>query len=85
MVLHMEGPALHSQTEFAFLEHLAKEVSEEGEQDAAPVLRAGGSCPVDVEILSVGRGLAVLEHIVPPGVLVAENAHVVGDDVQEQT
>ncbi len=41
--------------------------------------------PVDVEIAGVGRGLAVLQHVHPPGVVGAHDAHVVRHHVEQLT
>ena len=38
--------------------------------------------PVDVEIRGVDRGRAVLEHVHPPGVVRAHDAHVIGNHVE---
>ncbi len=46
-------------------------------------LRPRRRLPGDVEIGGVGRRGAVLQHVVPPRVLVAEDAHVVGHDVED--
>jgi hypothetical protein len=39
--------------------------------------------PVDVEDLRVARAGAVLEHVLPPPVPRARDAHVIGDDVEQ--
>ena len=38
--------------------------------------------PVDVEVAGVRRGAAVLEHVEPPRVVAAHDAHVIGHDVE---
>ena len=43
-----------------------------------------GRVPVDVEEGGEGRAAAVLQHVVPPVVVRAGDAHVVGDDVHDQ-
>ena len=40
--------------------------------------------PIDVEVFGVLRGVAVLQHVLPPDGVVT-HPHVVGDDVQQKT
>ncbi len=42
-----------------------------------------GRRPVDIEEAGVHRGLAVLEHVHPPGVVAAEDAHVVRHEIED--
>ena len=84
VILDMERRPLPGHAKFAALEDLAIEVPQEGQEDAAAVLGARRGPPVDVEVIGVGGGLPVLKNVVPPWVLVSEDAHVVGHDVQDQ-
>src|SRR4051812_39392879 len=57
-------------------------VAKDREQDLTTQLLVACGSPVDVEERRVGRGAAVLQHVVPQGV-VAADAHVVGHDIEE--
>ena len=78
-----EAPVLEAQLQLAAVEHGAVLVAEHGQQDLVGELGLHGP-PVDVEGRGVGRGGAVFEHVQPPRVAVLRDAHVVGDDVDEQ-
>ena len=39
--------------------------------------------PVDVEEVGIGRGGTVFQNVVPPGVGVADDAHVIGHHVED--
>src|SRR5580658_2075808 len=41
--------------------------------------------PVDIKKASIGRSLAVLENVEPPGIVTAHHPHMVGHDVQNQS
>src|SRR5262249_8710935 len=44
-----------------------------------------GRLPLDVEEARVGRAGAVLEHVQPPRITVAGDAHVIGHDVEDDS
>ena len=76
-----EGALDQLQGELLGLEDPAVLVGEHGEQHAAAELGLDGG-PVDVEEARVGRARPVLQHVQPPGVGVAADPHVVGNDVE---
>ena len=78
-----EAAVLEDELQLAAVEHGAVLVAQDRQQHLVGQLGLHGA-PVDVEGRRVGRGGAVLEHVEPPGVAVLRDAHVVGDDVDEQ-
>ena len=83
VVLDRERPVGEGQLELAGLEDVAVGVAQDREQDLVLELRAGRGPPGDVEVRAVSRGGPVLQHVVPPGVLVRADPHVVGDGVED--
>jgi hypothetical protein len=84
VIAHQEAAILVLELQLAVLEHPAVVVAEDGQED--PVAQLGlERLPVDVEEGREARGGAVLEHVLPPGVPRPDDAHVVGDDVDQQT
>ena len=82
-VPQVEGAVRELERELLRLEHPAVLVGQDGQED--PVAQLGlGRRPVDVEELGPRRGGAVLEHVEPPGVGVARDAHVVRHHVQDE-
>jgi hypothetical protein len=73
---------LEAQLELAALQHRAVRVGEHRHQHLVGAVGIGGR-PVDVEERGVARGLAVLQHVHPPGVVAAEDADVVRHDVDD--
>ena len=57
-------------------------VAEHRQQHPAPQL-PGDGMPVDVEIGGKGGGLAVFQHVQPPVIIIAHDAHVVGHHVHD--
>jgi len=82
-VAQVEGAVHELERELLRLEHPAVLVGEDRQQHAVAQLALGRG-PVDVEELGPRRGRAVLEHVEPPGVGVARDAHVVRHHVQDQ-
>jgi hypothetical protein len=76
------GLGLEAQHQLAAGQHLAVVAAEHRQQHLAGELHVQ-RLPVDVEVLRVERGRAVLQHVHPPGVVGAEHAHVVGHHVQQ--
>ena len=72
---------VESQHELAALEHHAVGLAEHGHQQLAVQLVAQ-AFPIDVEEARVHRCMAVLQHVLPPGVVGAEHADVIRDDVE---
>ena len=82
VVVHGECAVGVLQPQLAALQHDAVVIAEHREQDLAAQLLLQRP-PVDVEVLGVGGGAAVLEHVLPPGVGAAGDAHVVRHHVDE--
>ena len=80
---HVEPPGLVGDLELLVLEHAAVLFSQHGQQHLLVQLGLR-RVPVDVEERGVGRAAPVLEHVVPPVVVRAGDAHVVGDDVHDE-
>ena len=80
--MHGEGAVGVLQPQLPALQHDAVVITEHREQDLAAQLLLQWS-PVDVEVIGVGRGAPVLEHVLPPGVGAAGDAHVVRHHVDE--
>ena len=78
-----EGAVAKLQLQFARLEDLPILLPQDRQEDAVLEFFLDGT-PIDVEIGGVGRRRAVLQHVVPPGVLARRRAHVVGNDVDDQ-
>ena len=81
--MNPECAAVEREAELSRFQHLAIGVTQDREQYLVLQLRTGRGLPGDVEVGGVPRGRAVLEHIVPPGVIVGRYPHVVGDDVED--
>ena len=71
------------QLDVARLQALAIGAPEERREHAAAQGRIR-RVPVDVEILGIRAGTTPFEHVEPPAVIVAANAHVVRHDVEDQ-
>ena len=69
--------------ELSRLEDAAVLVGQDGEQHLVGQLALHGM-PVDVEERGARRAGAVLEDVEPPRVGVARDAHVIGDDVEDE-
>ena len=82
VVVHGEGAVGVLQPQLPALQHDAVVITEHREQDLAAQLLLQWS-PVDVEVIGVGRGAPVLEHVLPPGVGAAGDTHVVRHHVDE--
>src|SRR5438128_1857493 len=78
-----EGPPRIAEAELARFEHLAIGLAEHWQQDAALQLGTRRGVPGNVEKGCVRRRRAVLQHVVPPGIFVADNAHVIGHGVED--
>ena len=76
----LAGLRIESELQLAPAQHLAVIVGQHRHQNLARK-RGQRRRPVDVEVSGVLRGAAVLEHIEPPGVVAAHDAHVIGHDV----
>ena len=76
-----ERPVAVLQLQFARFEDLPILIAQDRQQDPVPQFLLDG-LPVDVEVGGVGRAGAVLQHVVPPGVLGGRGAHVVGHGVE---
>ncbi len=84
VVAHCEAAAgsIEYQLELAAIQRIPVEISQHRQQNLAGEGALRGT-PVDVEIAGVPRRLTVLQHVQPPGVVVAHHPHVVGNDVQD--
>jgi hypothetical protein len=78
----LAGLGVPLQHQLAALEHPAVGVAEHRQHHLARQPR-GQRVPVDVEVARVARGHAVLEHVGPPGVVVAQHPHVIGHQVDQ--
>ena len=72
---------VESEFQFAAVEHGTILITEHRDQHL-PLQFAFEGFPVDVEIASVGRGSTVFQDIEPPGIVLAQDAHVIGNDVE---
>ena len=63
-------------------QHLAVLIAQDREQHLVQQLLLDRR-PVDVEVAGIGRGLSVLQHVDPPAVLGAFDAHVIGNDIED--
>ena len=82
-VAHEERALGQLDAELSRLEHAAVLVGQDGQQHLVGQLALHGM-PVDVEERGPRRAGAVLEHVEPPRVGVARDAHVIGDDVEDE-
>ena len=83
-VAEVEGPVRELQRELLRLQHPPVLVGQDGQQHAIAQLDLRRR-PVDVEDLGPRGGGAVLQHVEPPGVGVARDAHVVRHDIKNET
>jgi hypothetical protein len=82
--VHAEAAVAQAQLQLALVEDGAVLIPEDGQQDLAAQLLLH-RMPVDVEEGGVlGHG-PLLQHVQPPRVVVARDAHVVGHHVEEQS
>jgi hypothetical protein len=57
-------------------------IPEKGQQHLAAQIQLW-CVPTDVEKVGIGRGLAPLQNVEPPGVVGSSDAHVIRHDVQD--
>lgn len=81
VVADKKGAFLEDQAQFAVLQHPAVLVSQDRQQDLVLQLRLH-RVPVDVEEPRIGGAGAVLQEIHPEAVVLAFDAHVIRDDVE---
>ena len=81
--MERERPVGEGQPELAGLEDVAVGLAQDRQQDLVLELRPGRGPPGDVEVGAVAGGRAVLQDVVPPGVLVGADGHVVGHGVED--
>src|ERR1700686_1760535 len=72
------------QLQFTTLQHGSVMIAEYGDQHLSMELFFE-RLPVDVKEIGVRGRLSILQHIEPPGVIAAHNAHVIGNDVENQS
>ena len=82
VVLHVEPAVFEHHLDVLCLQLFAVLVSQDRQQQLVAHLLLERA-PVDVEEVGVARGVAVLEHVLPPDRVPAD-AHVVGHNVQQQ-
>ena len=82
--VELPGVFLVAEDQLSGAQHLGIVAAQEGHQQLTAQQRVVGA-PLDIEELGVGAGFAPFQHVEPPGVAVAADRHVVGDDVQDQT
>ncbi len=70
------------QAQFATVEHSAIVVTQQRQQYLALEDRVEW-LPVDVKEITPGRSRAIFQHIQPPRVVSAHDAHVIGHDVED--
>ena len=80
--LDEEAPFPEQQAQLAVFQHLAVLVAEKREQHLAGQLLFH-RLPVDVEEVRVGRAHAVFQHVHPPDILTAFDAHVVRHEIED--
>ena len=78
-----EGAPLAREDELPVLQRFPVLLAEDGQEDAG-VEALFPRLPVDVEDVGVARRGAVLEDVVPQRVLSRRDAHVIGDEVDQQ-
>ena len=77
------GLLVELKRELAVRQHLTVGRTQERGQQASALGRVG-RVPIHVEILGVRAGAAPFQHVLPPRVVCATHAHVVGHDVQHE-
>ena len=83
-VMDRESAGLVVQADLSALQAPCRRVRRaDGQQNASRRVRTRRCLPGDVEIAGVRRGGSVFQHVVPPDVFVADDAHVVGHDVED--
>lgn len=83
VVFDHQPSILEAELQLAPLQDPAVLVAQDGEQDLPPQLGLGRG-PVDVERAGVMGAASVLQDVVPPGIVVGPDTHVIGDDVDQQ-
>ena len=83
VIVNQRAPVLNGYLDMLGFQFSAILVAQDGQQKLVAHGRLE-RLPIDVEILGVLRGMAILQHVLPPDGVVA-HPHMVGDDIQQQT
>ncbi len=75
---------IETQADLALLQDGAIGLAEHRQQHLADEIGPAGT-PVDVEEFRIGREPAPLQHVEPPGIVVADDAHVIRNEIEHQT
>ncbi len=81
-VANRESAGFVAKYEVSRFEHLAVGLAEEAQQDPVAQLDLARP-PIDIEESRMTGAGAIFEDVVPPFVLIADDAHVVGNDVED--
>ena len=81
-VMDKKRPVGKRQGELAGLEHVAIEVGQDGEKHLVAQLGPKRRPPGDIEVRGIAGSGAILQDVVPPGVVAGADAHVIGHGIE---